>query len=363
MHIAEREKLPYIRGKINPPKESEDGYEKWYAENQKDKVVMKDPNDIAAYWKSIERQRVHIFLVGLDGDFEEVRAEILRKDHFPDLEECYALIRREVVRHASMKTESDNLDTSVMDSKKTSTAAVAEIKTEANVTKNASALVATTDYDVVPSLDYNLLSVSQITAALFCIVIFWPEFCVFKDIQTRQTISCGIKRGKLHYLDLQSKDSNKLRQTLIADGSESEEKKSKIWLWHQHLGHLPPGCMVSKKQCQKQHGKITTLIVYVDDMVVIGNDPEERKALQNYLSREFEMKDLDPLKYFLGIEVSRSSERIFLSQRKYALDLLQEIGMSGCQPVDTPIEEGPKLCVEPNQVSTDKGRYQRLVGD
>ncbi|WJZ97410.1 hypothetical protein VitviT2T_016015 [Vitis vinifera] len=74
------------------------------------------------------------------------------------------------------------------------------------------------------------------------------------------------------------------------------------------------------------------------------------------------MKDLGPLKYFLGIEVSRSSEGIFLSQRKYALDLLQETGMSGCQPVNTPIEEGLKLCVEPNQVSTDKGRYQRLVG-
>ncbi|RVX05607.1 Retrovirus-related Pol polyprotein from transposon RE2 [Vitis vinifera] len=36
--------------------------------------------------------------------------------------------------------------------------------------------------------------------------------------------------------------------------------------------------------------------------------------------------------------------------------------MLGCQPVDTPIEEGLKLCVEPNQVSIDKGRYQRLVG-
>ncbi|RVW90875.1 Retrovirus-related Pol polyprotein from transposon RE1 [Vitis vinifera] len=138
---------------------------------------------------------------------------------------------------------------------------------------------------------------------------------------------------------------------------------------------LPPGCMVSEKQCQKvcklkkslyglkqsprawfgrftksmrafgyrqsnsdhtlflkkQHGKITALIVYVDDMVVTGNDPEERKALQNYLSREFEMKDLGPLKYFLGIEVSRS-------------------------------KDGLKLCIEPNQVSTDKGRYQRLVG-
>ena len=55
---------------------------------------------------------------------------------------------------------------------------------------------------------------------------------------------------------------------------------------------------------KKQQGKITALIVYLDDMVVTGNDLEERKALQGYLSKEFKMKDLDPLKYFLGIEVS-----------------------------------------------------------
>ena len=90
---------------------------------------------------------------------------------------------------------------------------------------------------------------------------------------------------------------------------------------------------------KKQQGKITALIVYVDDMVVIGNDPEEREALQDYLSREFEMKDLDPLKYFLGIEVSRSNKGIFLSQRKYALDLLQETGMSACQPADTLVKK------------------------
>jgi hypothetical protein len=81
---------------------------------------------------------------------------------------------------------------------------------------------------------------------------------------------------------------------------------------------------------KKQQGKITALIVYVDDMVVTGNDDEERKALQSYLSKEFEMKDLGPLKYFLGIEVSRSSKGIFLSQRKYTLDLLEETGMSAC---------------------------------
>ena len=67
---------------------------------------------------------------------------------------------------------------------------------------------------------------------------------------------------------------------------------------------------------KKYHGKITTLIVYVDDMMVIGNDLEESKVLQKYLSKEFEMKDLGSLKCFLGIEVSRLSLGIFPSQRK-----------------------------------------------
>ena len=113
---------------------------------------------------------------------------------------------------------------------------------------------------------------------------------------------------------------------------------------------------------KKQQSKITALIIYVDDMVVTGNDPEERKALQEYLSREFEMKDLGSLKYFLGIEVSRSKKGIFLSQRKYALDLLQETGMSACQPSTSPMEEGLKLHSLKDQVPIDKGRYQRLVG-
>ena len=83
-------------------------------------------------------------------------------------------------------------------------------------------------------------------------------------------------------------------------------------------------------------------------MVVTGNDLDERKALQSYLSSEFETKDLGHLKYFLGIEVFRSDKEIFLSQRKYALDLLQETSMSACQPSDTLVEEGLKLCVKTN---------------
>ena len=62
-----------------------------------------------------------------------------------------------------------------------------------------------------------------------------------------------------------------------------------------------------------RNGNLTTLIVFVDDMVVTGNDLDERAALQKYLSTKFEMKNLGPLEYFFGIEVSRSKSGIFLS--------------------------------------------------
>ena len=94
--------------------------------------------------------------------------------------------------------------------------------------------------------------------------------------------------------------------------------------------------------------RITALIVYVDDMIVTGDDPEERKALQEQLAREFEMKDLGKLKYFLGIEVSRSKKGIFLSQRKYVLDLFKETSMTGCSLTSTPMEENLKLGMHPN---------------
>ena len=97
-------------------------------------------------------------------------------------------------------------------------------------------------------------------------------------------------------------------------------------------------------------------------MIVTGNDVGERKTLQTYLSREFEMKDLEPLKYFLGIEVLRSKQGIFLSQRKYTVDLLNEVGMLDCKPSDTPAAENVRLGTFPDQILVNKERYQRLVG-
>ncbi|KAI5323106.1 hypothetical protein L3X38_032178 [Prunus dulcis] len=79
-----------------------------------------------------------------------------------------------------------------------------------------------------------------------------------------------------------------------------------------------------------QKGKLTALIIYVDDMILTGDDQAQIQSLQEYLAFEFKMKSLGDLKYFLGIEVARSKHGIFLSQKKYVLDLLVETGMLDC---------------------------------
>ena len=74
------------------------------------------------------------------------------------------------------------------------------------------------------------------------------------------------------------------------------------------------------------------------------------------------MKDFGTLKYFLGIEVSHSKRELFLSQQKNTLDLLNETGNSACEPVNTLIEVNHNLSIYPNQIPTNKERYQSLAG-
>ncbi|XP_028110199.1 uncharacterized protein LOC114308733 isoform X2 [Camellia sinensis] len=125
------------------------------------------------------------------------------------------------------------------------------------------------------------------------------------------------------------------------------------------------------KQSQTDHtlfvkhslrGKTIALIVYVDDIVLTGDDSEEIPLLKKYLASEFEIKDLGSLKYCLRIEVAHSKDVIFISQKKYVLDLLKETGMLGCKVCDTSLEPNQKLGDDEGGVAVDSGSYQRLVG-
>ncbi|XP_022023931.1 uncharacterized mitochondrial protein AtMg00810-like [Helianthus annuus] len=76
-------------------------------------------------------------------------------------------------------------------------------------------------------------------------------------------------------------------------------------------------------------------------------------------------QNLGMLKYFLGIEVLKTKDGLCLSQRKYCLDLLAEFGLTGCKPVNSPIEANhvlTYLCEQDNQVLLDVSVYQKLVG-
>ena len=75
---------------------------------------MVDETDIASYRKLLQHQRVHIFLAGLEGDFEQVRGEILRMDPIPELEECYALVHHEDVQCGVMNGQLENFEASAM---------------------------------------------------------------------------------------------------------------------------------------------------------------------------------------------------------------------------------------------------------
>jgi len=107
---------------------------------------------------------------------------------------------------------------------------------------------------------------------------------------------------------------------------------------------------------------VTVLLVYVDDIIVTGDDEEEQKLLSQHLAKNFEIKTLEKLKYFLGIEVAHSRKGIFISQQKYITDLLKETGKTACKPANTPIDPNLKLGNAEEDTAVDKEMYQRLVG-
>ena len=112
---------------------------------------------------------------------------------------------------------------------------------------------------------------------------------------------------------------------------------------------------------RKQGKSFTALLIYVDDILITGNDIDSINATKKFLHSNFRIKELGDLKYFLGIEVSSSKNGIFISQRKYALEIIADVGLLGAAPIDTPMERGLKLSDE-SDLLRNSSQYRRLVG-
>ncbi|GKA72735.1 ribonuclease H-like domain-containing protein [Tanacetum coccineum] len=110
---------------------------------------------------------------------------------------------------------------------------------------------------------------------------------------------------------------------------------------------------------------VLMLLVYVDDIVITGNDNSEIGKFKEMLKSKFQIKDLGNLKYFLGIEVIDNDDGVCLSQRKYCLEVLHEYGLLAGRPVETPLAENTTLNhveSEDDKLLSDIGNYQKLVG-
>uniref|UniRef100_A0A2N9IYW1 Integrase catalytic domain-containing protein n=1 Tax=Fagus sylvatica TaxID=28930 RepID=A0A2N9IYW1_FAGSY len=109
------------------------------------------------------------------------------------------------------------------------------------------------------------------------------------------------------------------------------------------------------------HG-ITLLLLYVDDIIITGDDVQGIQDLKRFLGQHFEMKDLGPLSYFLGLEVSSSSDGYYLTQAKYTSDLISRAGITDSKIVDTSIEYNNRLNTHDGEPLPDATLYRQLVG-
>ncbi|XP_047309787.1 uncharacterized mitochondrial protein AtMg00810-like [Impatiens glandulifera] len=124
------------------------------------------------------------------------------------------------------------------------------------------------------------------------------------------------------------------------------------------------------QQCPYEHALYTkksendmmVVALYVDDLIFTGSNTKLIEEFKEVIKKEFEMTDLGLMKYFLGLEVKQSEEGIFISQERYALDILKKFKMEDCNPISIPMEPGTKLSKFDGGERADAGRYRSLVG-
>ncbi|XP_042518478.1 uncharacterized mitochondrial protein AtMg00810-like [Macadamia integrifolia] len=104
------------------------------------------------------------------------------------------------------------------------------------------------------------------------------------------------------------------------------------------------------------------LLLYVDDIILTGDNGNALSTFIKCLSTEFAMTDLGELHYFLGVEATRTMAGLCLTQTKYSLDLLQKTGMTGCKSCGTPVASGSKLSAADGSTLVDPHEYRQVVG-
>ena len=103
-------------------------------------------------------------------------------------------------------------------------------------------------------------------------------------------------------------------------------------------------------------------LVYVDDLIIIGNDPSFVSSIIDQLGNRFSLKDMGQLHFFLGMEIIPTTKGLFLSQHKYIRDLLTKTNMHGAKDVTTPLSTSTVLKLIDGTSSADSTEFRSVIG-
>ncbi|GKE36305.1 ribonuclease H-like domain-containing protein, partial [Tanacetum coccineum] len=182
----------------------------------------------------------------------------------------------------------------------------------------------------------------------------WPIFqldinnaFLYRDLEeTVYTMVCRLKKSIYGLKQAPRQWNAKLTSVLVENGFC--QSKSDYSLYTKSVGDV-----------------FLALLMYVDDIIVTGNNAMEIDKFKVFLKGKFKIKDLGKLKYFLGIKVVDTKSGISLNQRKYVLDLLSEYEMLACKPSKTPLMSKLSNSNEPttkDPLLVNIVDYQKLMG-
>ncbi|XP_042380494.1 uncharacterized protein LOC121972952 [Zingiber officinale] len=237
-----------------------------------------------------------------------------------------------------------------------------------NIERSETKQLTTKEYDQIMALlrkDISntepLINTSGIDSIYASSTWILDSSAIDHDLTTKKTIGLSKQSNGLYYLTV--KPIPHLCSTI----------NHTFNLWHKRLGHptvhplwslstIPNISLESSNAdyslfTQVCGNSFTIILLYVDDMNIVGNDQKAINNVKVFLATCFKFKDLGMLKYFLGIEVARSKMGISINQHKYTLDLLQEAGLLGAKPAKFPMEQSLKLTSNNGNLLKDPMHY------
>ena len=113
---------------------------------------------------------------------------------------------------------------------------------------------------------------------------------------------------------------------------------------------------------KRQNNDVLIVSLYVDDLLLTGNNALLVEDFKQEMMKGFEMTDLGLMTFFLGMEIKKAEREVFICQKKYAKEILKKFKLEECKAASTPMNQKEKLCKENGADKVDEGYFRSLIG-